>query len=119
MQYITELEYEKIEKEFKLIKDEGVSDILVFIEKDDKASDILDNFYKILDIEDKWEKKNRFLEIRKDFFSYTLSLRISKENAASITNFEEIGNFKIITRNMVETYYNEDIGYTNDFDNFF
>lgn len=115
---IENLEYSKIDEQFKLIK-ESIPDVLVFIEKDDNASNILNQFYQILEIDDKWEKKSSFLEIKRDFYSHTISLKLTKDNLNNLKDFKEIGNFRLITKDMVNTYYKNDIGYNYEFENFF
>ncbi|HEC25220.1 MAG TPA: CRISPR-associated helicase Cas3' [bacterium] len=113
---IKKLNYTDISDEFNLIK--NVPNILVFVEKDEKSSDILKKFKKILTLDDMVIKKNEFLNIKKDFYDYVLSVNINKNTIDNIKNFEDIGNFRVITKDMVRTFYNNDVGFTYEFDNF-
>jgi CRISPR-associated endonuclease/helicase Cas3 len=105
---ITFLEYEDIYKNFHLIK--YMPTELVFIENDSSATNVLNKFEALLEIEDRWERKNKFLEIKKDFYNYTLSVKAVKQSP-SLSNFEELSHFNIITKDIVADYYDEETGY--------
>jgi CRISPR-associated endonuclease/helicase Cas3 len=105
---IESLEYEDLYKNFHLIK--YIPTELVFIEKDSDASDILKIFEGILDIEDRWERKNKFLEIKRKFYSYTLSVKVENEGSL-FKSLKEFGHLNIITKDMVADYYDEQTGY--------
>jgi CRISPR-associated endonuclease/helicase Cas3 len=83
---------------------------LVFIENDSSATNVLNKFEALLEIEDRWERKNKFLEIKKDFYNYTLSVKAVKQSP-SLSNFEELSHFNIITKDIVADYYDEETGY--------
>lgn len=113
---ITNLKYTKVSSEFELIK--NIPNVLVFVEKDETASNILDHFKRILKIDDRWERKDEFLKIKKSFYDYVLSVNLSKSNIDAIKDFEDIGNFKVITKMMINTFYDDIIGFNYDYNNF-
>ncbi|OQX52050.1 MAG: hypothetical protein B5M53_09505 [Candidatus Cloacimonas sp. 4484_209] len=59
--------------EFKLIKGDRPK-IDVFVEIDDDASRIWKDYEEIRSIENRFERKNRFLEIRNEFYNYVISI---------------------------------------------
>jgi len=94
---VEKLEYEHIKKNFNLI-DEKPS-FSVFIEKDEYASKILNQFEEIYEINDIFEKKKRFLEIRSQFYQYVISLpKLSSDASYLKGSFDEIGPFKIVKK---------------------
>ncbi|BBE30402.1 CRISPR-associated helicase/endonuclease Cas3 [Tepiditoga spiralis] len=111
LENIKKLNYDKIYKNFNLI--ENTLSVSIFIEKDEKASKILKVFKNILSINDFYKRKESFLKIKKEFYDYTISLIITKENFNSIKNFEEYGNIKILTKEMIDLYYDKNIGFIN------
>ncbi len=113
---IRDLNYADISDKFNLIK--NIPDVLVFVEKDETASCILEQLKNILKLDDKWERKDKFLGIKKDFYSYILSVKIGKKSIESINNFKDVSGIKVITREMIKTFYDNDIGFTYEFDNF-
>lgn len=110
------LNYTDISNEFNLI--ENVPNILVFVEKDEKSSDILKKFNKILALDDMVKKKDEFLKIKKDFYDYVLSVNINQNTIDIIKNLTDAGNFKVVTKDMINTFYDNNIGFTYEFDNF-
>jgi len=113
---IRDLNYAKVADNFNLIK--NIPNVLVFVEKDETAGGILEHFKEILNIKDKWKRKDEFLKIKKSFYEYVLSVNLSKDKIDAIKDFEDIGNFKIITKVMLSTFYNNSTGFTYDYDNF-
>jgi len=114
---IAELNYDSISKEFELI--EKAPNILVFVEKDDEASKILNQFRELLE-SNKIDRRNKFFKIKKSFYNYVLSVRINKKTADLLDGIEEVGNFKLITKDMIEgnNFYNNDMGLNFEFENF-
>jgi len=102
------LEYEEISNNFQLIKQ--IPSELVFIERDDKAGQILKRFREIMEIQDRYQRKNEFLSIKQDFYNYTVSVR-KKAGGDELGTFQEFGFFSIIPSHLVGEYYDEDIGY--------
>ncbi len=114
---IKNMNYEDIEDDFKLI--EQIPSQLIFVEKNKNATEILEKFNSILKTKDKFERKNEFLKIKNDFYNYVLSLKLTKDNLSILNSFEEIGNFKLITLDMLDQFYKEDTGFSTNFDCFF
>jgi CRISPR-associated endonuclease/helicase Cas3 len=108
LEKIGTLEYEEIKKNFQLIK--YIPNELIFIEKDDKAAGILKKFQEILELPDRLQRRNEFLTIKKDFYQYTLSVRITPGNSGQ-PSFPELGHFSIIPRHLVKEFYDENTGY--------
>ena len=109
--------YENATKEFQLI--ENIPTTLVFVEKDAKSSMLLNKFKTILTL-DRDKRKDEFLRIKKDFYEYVLSVKINRKTASLLQSVEDIGNLKIITKDMYKNgdCYKDDIGFVMDFDNF-
>jgi len=116
---VKKLEYEDIKKNFSLI-DEKPS-FSVFIEKDEDASRILNQFKEIYEINNIFERKKRFLEIKSQFYQYVISLpKLSSDANNFRESFDEIGPFKIVKKDDAEMLYKEDIGFSARLDdNFF
>jgi CRISPR-associated endonuclease/helicase Cas3 len=112
---IKALNYSNIAENFLLIK--NIPNILVFIEKDINASKVLSKFKEMLKL-DRWERKDEFLKIKKEFYDYIISVKLNPENINALKELEELGNLKIISNDMLSVYYNNDIGFTYNFDNF-
>jgi CRISPR-associated endonuclease/helicase Cas3 len=114
---IAELNYDSVNKEFELI--EKAPNILVFVEKDDEASKILNQFKELLKL-NIIDIINKFFKIKKSFYDYVLSVRINKKTAGLLGSIEEVGNFKLITKDMIkgDNFYNNDVGLNFEFENF-
>jgi CRISPR-associated endonuclease/helicase Cas3 len=108
LKHIGSLEYEEINKNFQLIK--YIPSELVFIEKDDKAESILKKFQEILELPDRFQRRNEFLTIKKDFYDYTISVRTTSGNNGT-SSFRELGHLSIIPRHLVKEFYDEKTGY--------
>ncbi len=107
---INQLEYENISNNFQLIKNIYTENI--FIEKDERATKILNCFKEILNIDDRFKRKNEFLKIKKDFYDYTLSIK-TFGNQINFNVFKEIGHFKILPKDMILTFYDDEIGFVD------
>lgn len=113
---IIKLNYEDLHNNFKLIK--NIPSVTVFIEKNEESTIVLNKFKALSEIENRFERKNEFLKFRKEFYNYTISVKITPDKILDIKNFEELGFLKVITKDMIDIYYKEDIGYDNEFNNF-
>lgn len=113
---ILNMEFSELLKNFHLISNSPEQ--LVFVEKDERASSLLDEFLQIRKNYFGFERRNKFLEIKNKFFNYVLSIRISKENISFLKSFEEAGNFLVLSKEMVKQFYKETTGLYLDFDNF-
>ncbi|MHA1694234.1 MAG: CRISPR-associated helicase Cas3', partial [Candidatus Helarchaeota archaeon] len=116
MENITNINFNKIVKNFVLI--ENYPDKLVFIEKDDMASEILKNYKHIYENFELFDRRDKFLKIKKKIFEYVLSVRINQKTIPYLKSFEEVSNFLIMPRDMVDQFYRFDIGLNLKLDNF-
>ena len=104
--YIKELNYEKITN-FKLIKDE-VEKIDIFIELEDEAARVWENYCELLEIEDLLERKKQFLKIKKKFYSYVISVVLRK----AYKNLPpEVNGIRFVSKNQLNNYYDIDTGF--------
>jgi len=69
---ITKLRYDTVSK-FQVIKNE-VPEMDVFVEADEDASRIWQQAVEIMSIENVLERKNKFKEIKKDFYNYVIAV---------------------------------------------
>ncbi len=103
---IRRADYRQI-KNFQLIK-EDVSRVPVFIETDEYGAQIWERYCEISKIPDRFERKNKFLKIRKDFYDYVVSIpeRILKGNSPPLVN-----GFFYAGMSQITEYYDEDTGF--------
>jgi CRISPR-associated endonuclease/helicase Cas3 len=106
------LDYEKIAK-FELIE-EKEQKIDIFVELDDEATDIWEQYQKILEIDNPWKRKQGFLNIRGKFYSYVISVFTRK---ASKNLPPEVSGIRFIPRNQLNEYYDLETGYTTKGEN--
>lgn len=104
---VNSLNYPSIVKLFKLIEEQPTN--LVFLEIDEKASNVLNIFRQIRLIEDRWQRKDEFLKIRKEFMNYCISVRYNPNEKNS--EFEESEGFKFIPNNIISSYYDYETGF--------
>jgi CRISPR-associated endonuclease/helicase Cas3 len=91
--------------DFKLIE-EDYPKIDVFIEYDDDAEKIWDEFQKIVQIKDLFDRKKAFLQIRKDFYNHVISIPVFVENLPP-----KIGDIYYVAKTQLEDYYDIETGY--------
>ena len=89
--------------DFKLIE-EDYPKIDVFIEYDDDAEKIWEEFQKIKQIRSPFDRKKEFLKIRKDFYNYIIS--VPPENPPP-----KIEDTYCVTKTQLEDYYDMETGY--------
>ena len=103
------LDYEKI-GEFELIKEIGQK-IDIFIEIDDNASEIWQEYQNIINISNQLERRQRFLSIKSKFYNYVISVLLSK---ASKNLPPEISGFRFVSKNTLEDYYDPETGFKTE-----
>jgi len=103
--------------EFRLIEND-FDKINVFIEFDDRAEFVLKRFKKIISDENlkPLEKKKELLRIKNIFNDYIISVNKTSD---IINNLEGIGNLRIILKDQIDTYYDKEIGFKQDIDQFY
>lgn len=104
LESIRNLDYERV-SEFKLI--EEIPSFSMFLEYNDEAIEVLNQFREIIKIEDRFERKSEFLKIKQKFYQYVLDVKISRDTNSCFTSFEEIGDLKIVTNDLVDSVYDE------------
>ncbi|MCM8785855.1 MAG: CRISPR-associated helicase Cas3' [Candidatus Omnitrophica bacterium] len=78
----------------------------VFVEFDDKAKDIWSEYRKIKKIQDIFERKKKFDNIKPEFYQYVISIPQKCENIPP-----EIDGFKYVPQNCLKDYYDAETGY--------
>ncbi len=116
-QNIVDLQFKDIQNNFKLL--EEIPSVLVFVEKDDEASNLLNQYYQIIKNYTGYERKNEFLKIKNNFYEYILSVNLNVKNSSVLINFDRINNFFIVSKDKINVYYNKEFGFTIDFNTFY
>ena len=93
---------------FKLIEND-YEKIDIFIEINENAKKIWDTYTDILDIKDNALKKNKFLEIKKSFYDYVIS--ISKNKANDVLFNDRMGYIPLAK---IGSKYDLETGYKSD-----
>lgn len=100
---IRELEFEEANNVFKLI--ENQDKISVFVEIDEKAGEVWQKYQQYRDIKDIFERRNKFEQIKSDFYQYVISVYKN--------NFKESveGKIAYISMNQLKNTYDINFGY--------
>nr|WP_238318284.1 CRISPR-associated helicase Cas3' [Methanocaldococcus villosus] len=101
LKVIEKFEYEKVEKEFKLIENIPSIDLFVCIE--DEAEKIWEEFERINKIKDAFERRREFLKIKREFYSYVISVPEYRIKGKDIL-FENLSKIN-------EKYYDKETGF--------
>lgn len=107
---IKKLKFENTSKKVKLIEENSPYIIPIFIEKDDEAVELWNEYEKLFEIDDIFERNNRFLEIKDRFLSYVININ-AKDYKFDISRF-----YNKIPKENVEDYYSEEYGFSVDDD---
>lgn len=108
-----ELDYEKL-GQFKLIDDEP--SLSVYIEVDEKASQIWKRYVTIIESEeDIWQRKEKFLRMRGEFYNYVVN--VSAREASALERMSpridvRSRGFYRIPRSEIGRLYDENTGFT-------
>jgi CRISPR-associated endonuclease/helicase Cas3 len=102
---IKKLNYEYIGN-FKLIDE--IDKIDIFIELNDEATEVLKQYEELIKIKDIKERKRKFLKIRKEFYSYVISISLKK---APKDLFPEIGGIRFVGKTQLEDVYEKETGF--------
>lgn len=92
---------------FKLI-DDNTPEIDLFVELDDNAKRIWDNYLNIITIKNPIERKKEFIKIKKDFYEYVISVPYSDKD-----KFDKVGGIYKVNKKDIDEgyYYNNKTGY--------
>ncbi len=107
LEYISNLQFLSVYKNFKLIEEENYERKDIFIEINQKAADTWNQFIEIKGIANTLERKTRFLGIKKSFYDYMISVPATfvKEK-----EFEET-NIVYVNREMLPGCYDKTTGW--------
>jgi len=56
--------------------------------------------------------------VAKNFYDYVISVNINNQNQNIFNNLEFIGDLKIITKDIINEFYDKEIGFNYKFENF-
>jgi len=115
--YIENLAFQDIQEKFKLIDE--IPSVLIFVEKNDEASNLLIQYSEIIKNFSGYERKNEFLKIKNNFYEYILSVYSNSNNLNALANFESINNFFILSKDKIDSFYNKEFGFITDFNSFY
>lgn len=82
---LEDLDLREISHNFKLINSD-IETIAVFIELDDESKHLWDIFKELNDIKNRFEKRDKFLNIKSNFFNYVISVDYKKIGTSNIEN---------------------------------
>ena len=105
--HLDNLQFLSLYKAFRLIDEENYERKDVFVEIDDEAQRIWEIFAGLGDIKDRFQRKNEFLKIKKDFHNYVISV---PAKFVPETEYEQTG-YVYINREMVPTCYDLTTGW--------
>jgi len=92
-------------EDFKLIEEDQPK-IDVFIELNEEAENLWNQYIKLKEIKDIFERRLEFLKIRSDFYKYVISIPVRAENLPAI----EYG-FGYISKDNLDDFYDRETGY--------
>lgn len=106
LEAIKVLDYEKISR-FRLIEEKGEK-VDVFVELNDEATDIWNQYQEAMQIADPRKRKQRFLEVRGEFYNYVISISLPKvkENLPP-----EVSGFRFISKFQLDEFYDIETGF--------
>ena len=112
MEHLTKLEFSDTSK-FQLIE-KDIPKISIFIEINEEAKRIRELMEEIQDEFERFERKNKLLEIRKHINSFTLSISYNKKLEDEIGYLPSIGrieDYKYVPKKDLEEWYKLDVGF--------
>lgn len=103
---IRSLDYDTLDN-FRLIEDETESES-VFIELDETAQVLWQQYEALEKVKDRWERRRRFNEFRADFFQYVIQVRLRQlqKNLPPTVN-----GLLYVSSNALETHYDLQTGF--------
>jgi len=101
---ICQLRYRSLQ-EFQVIKNERPQ-VDVFVELDDRATEIRRQVEQISAIQNPFERKHKFEEIKQEFYNYVISIPADASNVPIKTDF-----IYFVPRGNLDDFYNEVTGY--------
>lgn len=104
------LKFNDISKEFQLINNDEEK-VNVFVCIDDKATSVFNTFLDIKNNYNGYERKNKFLEIKNEFYNYIVSVNPKKIGATRATNKIEDDDLFFIHHDKLDRKYKKDTGF--------
>jgi hypothetical protein len=78
----------------------------VFVEVDDFAKEAFKKFEDILSIENRFDRHNEFKRIKRDFYSYVISVPATVQNRPPIVN-----GIPYVSMNSLNEFYDKNTGF--------
>ncbi len=78
----------------------------MFIELDDRAEEIWQEYISLQTVADFFEKKRRFDKIKNEFYQYVISIPANAKNKPPM-----MGEIGYVARNQIGDYYSEETGF--------
>lgn len=106
IELLSKLNFSTISKEFKLIQSDYPTRDL-FIEMDEEAEEIWEQYRKACELRDPFERKSEINRIKKDFYSYVISVPAKKVPGTS----SEDTPITYINKEQIASTYDKDTGF--------
>jgi len=106
---IGNLEVEEVGR-FELIE-EDVPKVDVFIELDERASSVWEQYLRLLELPDPWSRRRGFLQLRREFYSYVVSI---PEPRAWKNLPPVVGGMCYVPRTQLDEYYDLETGFKSE-----
>lgn len=90
---------------FRLIEGEEEK-INVFIELDEEAQEIFQQYEKVIQLTDRWERKKQFAEMKSLFYQYVISIPRAVDNKPPIVH-----GIGYVNYDSLEDFYDAMLGY--------
>jgi len=107
LQYIKKLEFDEINREFKLIDEKRYEKFDLFVELDDRAVNLWTQYKQIRNIENHFARRREFLSIKRDFYDYVISVPVD-EVPDDLKDYPYLGR---IPKEVLTTHYDKDTGF--------
>jgi len=107
LEHLRKLQFEFLQEKFKLIDERGYEKIDVFVEIDARAHKVWQEYQNARETKDPRERRNRFLKIKKDFYSYVIS--VPRGQGKDL--LDETTGIGHISQDMLETWYHPETGF--------
>ncbi|WP_245523260.1 CRISPR-associated helicase Cas3' [Thermodesulfobium narugense] len=88
----------------------------IFIELNSEAEKIWLEYSELIKIEDRFLKKQKFEEIKSNFYKYVISVPSLHQNASNLPSI--VNGFRYVCNAMLDTYYDRETGFILDSNNF-
>lgn len=110
--FLRDLRFADVYRSFRLIDDAGYNRRDVFVEIDDFAKDVWNRYIRLGFESDPIKRKNEFLEFRKDFYDYVISIPSKYVNCGE----EHPSGIVYVPYKSIEHCYDKDTGWKRTMD---